>query len=75
MTDETTPVKLVTRPVKYKGTHPYIYRSGEEAEIIGVRMVISKSGAARPCWMLLYPDGMIDYTAVGEVLHSTYELV
>lgn len=50
-------------PAFYVGVHPYSFRSGEHAEIIGVRMVRTKH-SFRACFMLLYADGMIDYSAI-----------
>lgn len=55
----------------YKGRHRYSFRGGERSEIIGVRMVDTKFGK-KPCFMLLYSDGFVDYAPL-EDIHS-YEI-
>jgi len=63
---QETPIpQLKSTPAFYKGTHRYSFRNGERAEIIGVRIVITQYGS-RPCFMVLYPDGFIDYTLISE---------
>jgi hypothetical protein len=63
------PILQSTR-VKYKGNHRYSFRGGEEAEVIGVRMVHTRYGS-RPCFMLLYWDGMIDYSPIEDTKNYT----
>ena len=50
-------------PAFYEGVHPDSFRSGERAEIIGVRMV-RVHHSFRPCFMLLYEGGIIDYVPI-----------
>lgn len=59
--------KEPSSPVKIKGTHPYSFREGEEAEVIGVRWIKD-----RVCFMLLYEDGFVDYIPICD--EGTYEL-
>lgn len=65
---ETPAPKLASRPAMYRGGRPYSFRSGESAEIIGVRMVERAAGFVpahfRPCFVLLYSDGMIDFSPI-----------
>ena len=53
----------LTKPAYYTGVHPYSFRSGEYAEIIGIRMFNHRYGW-RPYFMLLYHDGTIDYSPI-----------
>lgn len=50
----------------YKGTHPYSFRTGEWARVIGT---IFKD---RVCFVLEYYDGALDYAAVIDT--KNYEL-
>jgi hypothetical protein len=53
-------------PAFYKGVHRHSFRSGERGEIIGVRMFITKYGM-RPCFMVLYYDGVVDYSPIEDI--------
>lgn len=55
-----TPEKRI-QTAYYRGTHPYSFRTGERAEIIGVRLVNK-----RPCFLVLYPDGVTDLCLIFE---------
>lgn len=46
----------------YTGTHKDSFRSGESAEIIGVKMVQpTKDHEVRPCYHIRFEDGAEDY--------------
>ena len=42
-------------PVQIRATHPYGFRSGEWARVIGL---VWSHG--RPCWHVMFPDGRTD---------------
>lgn len=50
----------------YKGTHRYSFRSGEWGEVVGTELL------ERLCFLVRYPDGMIDYVAIVDT--QNYEL-
>ena len=57
----------------YTGTHPYSFRSGQPAEVVGVNMVDpAGKGDWRPCFHVRFPDGVEDFCPVLETQH--YEL-
>ena len=39
-----------------RATHPYAFRSGEWAQIVGV----DESQYERPCFLVVFPDGATD---------------
>lgn len=50
----------------YRGTHQYSFRSGEWAEVMGMKF------DRRLCFIVEYPDGVRDYVAIIDV--NNYEL-
>lgn len=67
---------METAPAFLVGTHPYAFRSGEAAEIVGVKTVFPKNGRTpRPCFEVKYQDGVIDYTPVSEVENGNYAII
>ena len=48
-----------------KDDHPYAFRSGEYAEVVGVRMV--KRGDWRHCYLVRFEDGEEDLWPVHDV--------
>ena len=57
---------IASHPAIYKGHPRYGFRGGAPAEIIGVRMLDLKYGT-RACFMVLYPDGYVDYCPVEDI--------
>lgn len=56
------------------GTHPYSFRSGEPAEIIGVKLVTPSSDIkCRLCYEIEFSDGFKDSIAVEDA--SNYTIV
>jgi hypothetical protein len=57
------------------GIHRYSYRSGEPAKIIGVVMYTPGSSGdsddyiERPCYHIIFPDGVEEYTPVSDLLN------
>ncbi len=52
-----------------KNIHPYGFRSGNWAKIVGVKLVTPDSNESRICYEILYPDGVKDYTAMSDRLN------
>jgi len=48
----------------YVGTHPYNYRCGEPAKIIGMAMVTPEGLPERPCYVVMWDDGIVDYKPI-----------
>jgi hypothetical protein len=71
MSKTETP-KIASSPAFYKGARRYSFRPHERSEIIGVRMVTDRYGVTRPCFVHLYPDGMLDYSPIEDV--GNYEI-
>ncbi len=57
------------------GIHRYTYRAGEPAKIIGAVMYTpgstgdSDDYVARPCYHIIFPDGVEEYAPVSDLLH------
>jgi hypothetical protein len=52
-----------TLPAYYTGVHNYAFRAGQQAEIIGVRMMVVNK-YQEPVLMVLYEDGFVDYVSI-----------
>lgn len=51
----------------YIGTHPGCFRRNQAAEILGVRMKVTKDLTQPcPCFMIMFPDGLIYYPPLSE---------
>lgn len=46
-----------------RGTHPYIFRSGQWAELIGIEPYVPDDGSnkERNCYRVKFPDGFEDW--------------
>lgn len=62
---------LASKPAYYHGHPRYGFRGDSPAEIIGVRMAVTKYGQ-RACFMICYPDGYIDYCPIEDI--KSYEI-
>jgi len=51
------------------GTHRYLFRAGEPAEIIGVKFVTPKNAGPRPCYHIRFKDGKRDLVPISESPH------
>lgn len=52
----------------YTGTHKYSFRCSEKGRITGVKMVQPDgAGKFRPCFEVVYADGVVDYSPVYEL--------
>jgi len=43
------------------GTHPYSFRKGEMAIILGLKIITPDEGPPRPCFHIMFDDGQEDY--------------
>lgn len=62
----------------YRSDHPYAFRSGDTAEVIGIKFVEPDGPSGnhlpgRPCFEVRYEDGTIDYTPIYNT--GDYELL
>jgi hypothetical protein len=48
----------------YTPTHPYQFRCGQPAEIVGVYVVTPEGKPARACFKLRWPDGFEDLSPI-----------
>ena len=48
------------------GIHPYYFRCGEPAEIIGVVIATPKDSEPRPCFHIRFEDGEEDYIPLSD---------
>ena len=60
------------RDAKIRGTHPHSFRSGEWADIIGVKVFAPQGLSLRVGYQCLYDDGFIDYIPISDA--SNYEI-
>lgn len=51
------------------GAHPFSFRAGQIAEILGVAMVTPRGSEPRACFHIRFHDGIEDYTPVSDSLH------
>jgi len=58
--------KTKRQVAKIRGIHPYSFRTGEWATIIGALLCTPVGLEPRMCYKCLYPDGVIDYVPVDE---------
>ena len=64
---------MKVQPAYLTGTHPYSFRSGQKAKIIGVVTVPPDAKLLpRLGFAVEYPDGEVDYVAISDV--DTYRL-
>lgn len=56
--------KLKSVPARIRGIHHYSFRSGEWAEIIGVRVDTPEGLDARPAFLCRYEDGAFDHIPI-----------
>ena len=56
------------------GQHPYSFRAGERAEIIGTKIVQPEKLEARLCFEVLFDDGTIDFIPVLSYNNEQYLL-
>ena len=61
-----------SKPAFIRGINVYSFRRYEWAELIGVRIVTPGDHEPRPCYMVLYEDGFIDYLPITD--HECYEI-
>ena len=60
---------MTRRPCFYTPGHPFSFRPGETALVVGVEMVDPNGeGDARPCFHLIWPDGAEDWSPVYDTL-------
>ena len=66
-------MRIETAEVVFRGTHHNSFRRGEAARVIGVRFVKPEGLEVRLCYWVEYPDGVTDYTPVGDGEHYRLE--
>lgn len=57
------------------GEHHHSFRCGEPAKIIGVRFVKPLDAEWRFCYLIEFPDGVIDHAPVSDVEKGFYSIV
>lgn len=65
---------VITQKAYIVGVHPYAFRSGEAAEIIGTKYVKPTGHNWRIAFKVEYADGFIDYVAFEDVTSGNYEI-
>ncbi len=50
----------ITKRAFLVGTHPYSFRSGKPAEILGVEFATPEGETSRPCYRIRFNDGYVD---------------
>ena len=70
---------MVIQAAYYRGTSISSFRKGEQAEIIGVKMVTPESKTdikpkPRPCLHVRYLDGTEDYTPIINLENRIYRI-
>lgn len=59
---------MITTPLTITGHHPYAFRCGEPAKIIGVVMVDPENHLSpRPCFHVRFADGVEDWIPLSDV--------
>lgn len=62
-----TVVSIPRNSMFYVGEHQYTFRYGQRAEVIGIVLIESNIEVAkRPCFHLLWPDGVEDYVPISD---------
>lgn len=62
------PSNLKVLPLRIRGVHPYVFRSGEWATVVGVAKCCSESFPdGRQCYKVRFDDGVIDYWLISEI--------
>jgi hypothetical protein len=57
------------------GVHPYAFRSGESAFIIGAAMVTPENNLPeRLCYQVIFDDGQTDYVPVSCLVDGSYRV-
>jgi len=57
------------------GKHPYSYRKGEKALILGVKMVTPEEAEPRVCFEIKFEDGAVDLVPLSEVEKGNFEIM
>lgn len=65
--------KEVWKNAFYVGIHPYSFRAGTPAEIIGVKMITPAYGDQRACFHCRYEDGKEDFHPISDI--SSYRII
>ena len=59
-----------------QGVHPNSFRPGEKAMIVTIdKRQPEGCDSPRHCFMVIYPDGVLDAVPISEVVHGNYEIV
>ncbi len=67
---------MQTVPAFLEGKHPYAFRTGECAEVIGFKIGTPDGGLEpRPCFEVKYADGMTDFVPLTSVSDGSYSIV
>ncbi len=66
---------MTVEPIYYVGLHHYVFRPNQPAEVIGVVSCVPDGTIIkRPCFVVRYPDGLVDYNPIADN-GATYKLV
>jgi hypothetical protein len=63
---------METDKAYYVGTHRYSFKSGDPAEIVGVKMVTPELEEQRLCYHIRWSDGCEDFVPVSD---NTYKII
>lgn len=59
-----------TRLVRIRGIHAYSFRTGVWAQVLGtVWLTPEYDLEGRPCFVVMYPDGVVDYIPIEDERH------
>lgn len=63
----------IVRGIYCVGLHPYTYRPGMPALVIGFKSVKPRENSDfRDCYEIMYPDGVIDYIPADSIKNGVY---
>lgn len=65
--------ELFISNARIKGTNPYSFRTGEWANIIGVKIFTPEGCVPRACFECVYDDGVVDYVAISDLKNYVIE--
>ncbi len=67
---------MQTVPAFLKGQHPYAFRAGEQAEVVGFKVVTPDGHhEPRPCFEVKYEDGKTDFVPLSSLKDGSYAIV
>lgn len=62
----------MSRQTKIRANHPYSFRAGEWATLMGTYTLSTGEISSRDCYVVVFPDGALDLFAVEDTM-ADYE--